>query len=76
MTEENKPKEEVKDKPTYIISSPNNAEFCKIGELQMASEVLNAKELLSLILGALQNKEVQEYLQVVEKRKQGGTYIG
>ncbi len=73
-----KDKQTKKIKPTLVTQLPefNNVEAVKIGELQMASEVLRADELLALLIASLENKNVKNYLNVIEKKKMSGAYLG
>ena len=78
MEEQNKPIDKKKEekKLQYLLPPPNNAESCKIGELFISSEMIRADQLLLLLLGALENDNLKEYLDVVNKKKQAGNYYG
>lgn len=65
MTEKNK---QAKEQPVYL-ASPNNPEQVRIGDIFFCSEILNAKQLLELALGALENKSIKKYLDLVKQRR-------
>lgn len=47
----------------------NSREEIKVGEISIASEILRADALASIILSLLKDKNVQKYLNVVERKK-------
>ena len=69
-------KKEKKEIKQYFQESPNNSEQCKIGEVYMSSEIIRADQLLQLIIGALENKSVKEYLELIKIKIKTGTYTG
>lgn len=76
MEEKTDKQPKKKQQPIYQLPAPNNPECAKVGEIYLSSEVLNAKELLGIIGGALENKEIKEYLKLIEFKKKTGTYFG
>ncbi len=82
MMEEKKDMPIVKEKADpKVIAAPsqyqfNSVETAKIGEIVLSSEIIRADNLLNLIVLALSNKEVKDYLQCIELKKRPGNYIG
>lgn len=51
-----------KKKPTQEDATCIAPEYARVGSIELSSENLDASELLSLILGALENDNVRKYL--------------
>lgn len=76
-TKKQKPKKKPKQQQIiYQLPQPIHPEHVKIGEFDISSQVFNAHQLLLMLLEALRDEKVKEYLNLIENKKQAGSYYG
>ena len=61
----------VKEKKEEVVMN-----WVKIGEIEVGSQTSSVMDLAKVGVSLLETKIVKEYLEVLKKRKSGGSYLG